>query len=500
VTKPDLERQVREAFRDGFDAGNVNDDPATSTLAPGGYGYRATGGGARQPNIPFTQAIATAWALDQSNPLAKRGLDIRRDYVIGGGVTAQAADPALQEIIDEFWQRNDMARQAPKLVRQLFLFGAQCYPAFVRGADGRVLLGYIDPAQIETVIPHPDNAMQMWAVVIGETPRTQPWETQYAKRVYRVIRQDVDGHYYTAAQTEREPWEDTLLAHYGLADYSGDCFYYKINDVVNQEFGVSELAAIADWADQHDETLFALGDREQMGAYFSWDVTLTGADEATVKKVAKDRGGRAPKLGTVNFHNESETWTMNYPDLKQSGSIGTADAMRTQAWGGLGYPVAWFGTPQGTHLATAQAQGDPTWRMLDYLQGVVEQIFSQMLEFARDQAVVAGAYTPDAETDSIITMLMPEMTTRDVTAAAGALAGVASALITAQTQDWITKAEAAAIFAKVAAELDVEIDTARLSDEESGALTGDAPTLLKDFMNTHPLFTGADNADAAGTV
>lgn len=293
-----------------------------------------------------------------------------------------------------------------------------------------------------------------------------------------------------------------MLLEYGLSAYSGTCHYFKINDVVNQQFGQSELTAIADWLDQRDEALFALGDREQMASYFSWDVTMQGANADEVQTRAHAAAGVPPKPGSVNYHNESETWAMNFPDIKQTGTIATSDALLEQTWGGLGYPRAWFGTPQGAHLATLQAQGDPTWRSLDYAQGVVEVMLLEMFDLSRDQAMLAGAYIPAPDVDATITVSMPEMTSKDITALAGAMASLASALITAEVQGWVSKPEAAEVFANLMDEFDVAVDLARLADDEPGAIAPEAGAMLKDYLETHPFFTGGqgDNGAAVAVV
>ena len=219
VTKADLTRVRRESYAQGFN--DANDDPASGELQAGGYGYRPQRAGRRDSDIPFPDSVNTAWAQNQSNPVAKRGLDLRRDYIIGRGVKPVAKDADLQALLDAYCRNNRMEINAAKFARQLFLFGVQCYPAFVRESDGRVLLGYIDPGEIETVIAHPDNAMVMAAVVVKPTDKTQPWESTYGTRVYRIIRRADDGgpsadNLLLAAQTEMEPWEAAMLASYGL--------------------------------------------------------------------------------------------------------------------------------------------------------------------------------------------------------------------------------------------------------------------------------------------
>jgi hypothetical protein len=50
-----------------------------------------------------------------------------------------------------------MSLKLPKKVRELSIYGEQCYPTFVNELDGFVRLGYLDPSLIETIVKDPDN-------------------------------------------------------------------------------------------------------------------------------------------------------------------------------------------------------------------------------------------------------------------------------------------------------------------------------------------------------
>jgi hypothetical protein len=68
-------------------------------------------------------------------------------------------DEENQKALDASGSRPDQrhGHQAPKKVRELAIFGEQCYPAFVNEHDGMVRIGYLDPALIATVVMDPDN-------------------------------------------------------------------------------------------------------------------------------------------------------------------------------------------------------------------------------------------------------------------------------------------------------------------------------------------------------
>ncbi len=438
-----------------------NDEPPQGELKTFGYQRQLAAGLRDFTKMTHDEIIEIVWTLYQSNPIAKRYLQIKRDHIIGRGVSPTAVDEKLQEILEAFFQHNSLHKRLGKLTLQLYLWGEQCYPAHVRQADGQVTLGYIDPGEIETVITHPNNAMENWAVVCKMR------QSDRDKRVYRIIRQDrgfsdgqriYSGNYkdkqVTASQARLEPWELKLLSTHGLKEYTGSVFYFAVNNVSNQPRGFSDLLQIADWLDSHDETLFALADREQFAGYFSWDVTLTGATADQVRERAAAIRKTPPKRGSVNVHNDAETWQFNYPDLKTSASIASADAIETHALGGVGLPRHWYAHGDGTNRATAMAQGDPTLKTLQHDQDAVKECIIAMLEFVRDQAEIAGYWRGK---DGALDVVMPEMATKDLSRVSSTLSQLVTSLSAAVNDlKVITPETAAKAVAKVLAEIDIE--------------------------------------------
>lgn len=505
ATSADVSSRALEAYQQGYNDGG-EDEPATSTLKK--YGYRRVGGGGRESALDHDAMLDTAWALWQYNPVADRALEIKRDYIVGGGVTIQATNKELQAVLDKFWDDNRLRRRIKEFTFQLRLFGEQCYTAYVRNTDGRVRLGYIDPSEIDRVILHPENAMEIWAVVLKDQPAGtgEKWVKSHGKRVYRIIRRDEskidesingeglpaltykqsehDGKYVTHDQAVLEDWEIEMLGEIARSDtYDGCCFYERINAMSNQPRGLSDLTQVADWLDQHDETLFNVADREQVAGFFLVDVTMLDADQEQCDAKAAKFRKNPPRKGSVNFHNDKETWKLDAPDLKQTASIETAKELLTYNLGGLGLPNHFYGHGDETNRATAQAQGDPTWRTLETDQDIIRDLIMWMLEFVRDQAEIAGTWSPiqeasdgkdiitdgstftdtegteiDIEAEREIAVTMPEMTSRDLTAVSSAASALASALMVAEEKGWITSETAAEAWAKIMAELGVEVN------------------------------------------
>lgn len=564
-TTEQVEQRVKEAYISGYDDGN--DDPASGEIAAGGFGYRLASGGVREPSISWGQNLQSAWQLKQSNPLVDRSGEIKTTYIVNLGIAPKAVDPELQEILTEFWTDNSMSSYISELTRQWLDYGAQCVTAYVRQSDGRVRLGYIDPGLIERVITHPENAREMWAVVVKAQYNLDPWIHNTDTQVYRIVRkaeqvvvkaqrfalrhnencnlsveledganhcpdcdaelfaefsariiearfehpntkkdampEDVTGKLTTARQSPCAPWEEVMLESHGLDEYTGDCFFIRKNADSNQTLGRSDHLQVADFCDQHDNAMWVLGERERLGNLVIGILRVLG-DDTVVAKWQKKVNDWGKDPGTLLVVNESVTdFNLNSPNLQQSSSVATTDAQRKLVLGGEGIPDAWYGAPGGSHLATVTAQGDPTWRAFSHNQGLIQAWFVEMLVFVRDQAMIAGTYTPEptedeegqeVPADTSITLPMPEMTVKDVTGLATALTSIVGAMSLAKAEGFVSQEDAIDATAKVLAELDVhpnvdELKDAIVNEEQGKDLFGDdgkaARFNLKSWQATH---------------
>jgi len=487
-TAQQIGEQVKEAYISGYNDGN--DDPAQGDFKKGGLGYKKLSDNyVRSGKIDFTQAITVAWELWQKSPIAKRVLAMKRDHIIGHSAEPSASNDDLQMLLDDFWDSNKMDKRASEFTMQLFGFGEQCFPAFVRESDGRVLLGYIDPQSIVSIVKNPDNTMEDYAVVCEKYNADGSYSTE--KRVYRIIREAEDysdgdtvtstqyeGKLVTWEQATLQDWEMEVLAKYDRPEYDGSCFYTKVNSVSNQSRGMSDLLQVGDWIDQADDVLFALADREQYAGYFSFDVTATGLDPDAIRTRSNEIRMNPPRKGSVNVHNEHEIWELFSPDLHQSGSIETFRAILGLILGGMGFPVHWYGYGDDANRATATVQANPTEKSLEHDQGVVRDMFLKMCQFVADQAEIANNYT--AQDDDEIKLNLPEVSTRDFGVLAASVQGMTVALSNMVAEGWITNDKAAEINAKMLAEFDVKIDvTEELAQAERDGRQDDLDAMAR---------------------
>lgn len=467
TTKADSEAYAQRVYREAMNELDVlNDEPPNGTIANYGYTFMSSSG-TRQLERSNDDINKTAWALYESNAVAKRALAIKRDYILGHNCQITTDDENLTEVYDAFRQINKFDQRLKSFVHDGFLFGEICLPAFVRESDGQVRISYIDPNDIQAVVTHPENVLEPWMVVCKM--RT----IDKTARIYRIIREDEavvvpggiieprnPGKLVTAEQAELQLWEQVFLREHKKEAYNGSCFYIGFNNVTSQARGVSDLMQAADTLDQLDETLFSLGERESLAGYFSWDVKLIGANEDKVLARAKQIAKNPPtRKGQANVHNDSEEWTMNYPDIQAPSSIATADALKAHAVNAVGQPPHWHGLDNTATRTTADSQNNPTWKTLEHDQSIVRGFIVNIFTFVRDQADIAGFWKPTNDVDNDVVVTLPEVSERDTARASQTLATATQALSVAMLDLKVMSRETAAkVVAKLVSELGVEYD------------------------------------------
>jgi len=128
----------------------------------GSYAPRMSGG-------RFQVDAVAAW-LWQTNLLANRLIELPLAYLLAEGVSLSVPNEEAQQRLNAFWHDpiNKLAIKLPRKVREMALFGEQCWPAFTDPQSGHVRLGYLDPSLIETVVTDPDNAEQPIGIVVEQ--------------------------------------------------------------------------------------------------------------------------------------------------------------------------------------------------------------------------------------------------------------------------------------------------------------------------------------------
>lgn len=407
-------------------------------------GWRRLSGDNARDLSPLSHARMreTAYYLWDSNMLANRLIELPLAHLLAEGVQLQVGVPEMQDVLNRFWNDpiNNLDIKIEKKLRELALFGEQCYPVAVNEHDGHVRLGYLDPKLIATVVSDPDNPEQPIGVVTVK-------DRKGLARRFRVIVNGPETVFTERTRAIRESFSD------------GDCFYFKINDLSTSSRGRSDLRAPADWVDAYDQFLFGEAERHNFLRAFVWDVTLTGATQDEVNDRAKKIS--APRPGAVRVHNEGETWQALNPDLGAYESAAASRLFRNHVLGGVTIPEHWYGGGGDVNRSTGESMGEPTLKVFTMRQRYAKFMLVTMGKYALRRHILARDTEPEFDDPRLaVEAVFPEMTSRDTSRFAAALVQVVTAVQLAIDAGLITDVTGAKLVAAVAAQLGVSIDAA----------------------------------------
>jgi hypothetical protein len=384
-----------------------------------------------------------AFYLYDSNPMAKRIVEIIRDFVVGDGFTYSAEDKSVEEVIDEFWNDpdNNLDSEIDVNVLEESIFGELCLPVWVNPANGHVKLGYIDPKCILKVVKDPSNPKITKSVIWKKPSGTVEHESMVINT-------------------------DRSIKSKSYAMLNGDCFYFTINKVSSASRGRSDLLCLADWLDGYDQFLFARLERAFLLNNFIWDIKCEGMNKEELQSFVNTI--TAPRAGSIRAHNEKITWSAVSPQLESNDASGEARLFKNQILGGAGYPEHWFAEGSTTTRATALEMGLPTLKKLKSRQRKTKFELIRMVNFVIDQAILHGRLKKDVNRDFRI--IPSPIVSRDNKGTAEAINGLVDGLTKAKAAGWVDDKKAKVILNAILSQVgvDMEVDKEIEETKEGG--------------------------------
>ncbi len=407
--------------------------------------WRRLTGDSNRDISPLTAKRARDLAVHlwQSNTLANRLIELPVAYLLAEGVELKVTDEDAQNWLKAFWNDpiNNMDMKLTKKVRELALYGEQCWPAFTNEHNGHVRLGYLDPGNIEKVVCDPDNSEQPIGVVTNRDKKGK-------KRRYRIIVNGSESIFTRRTQEIRETFDD------------GECFYFSINALSNANRGRGDLLPQIDWLDAYDHFLFGEIDRADFMRAFLWDVEMKGLTEDEIE--AKVKKMTAPSPGSIRAHNESETWKAESPNLGSGDTENISRLIRNHIVGGSTIPEHWYGGGGDVNRATGESMSEPTFKMFTMRQKEIGYILQTLALFQINRRLdPSGKSTldpADYDPDLVPSAEFPEMTARDTTKYASALQQVVVAAGIAVEKNFLSELMAVKLIQSVGERLGVSIN------------------------------------------
>jgi len=393
---------------------------------------RLTGAPTRElPMMDQERAIEVAYWLWKTNPMGKWIVEVTTAFVAAKGLPFTCTNDEVKELLTTFWEDpvNRMDIHWENFVRELGIYGEQCWPAFVAEQTGRVRLGYLDPAMIDQVFPDPENVK----IKVGLTVKSLDGSTE-ARRLRIVLDDENEAFLSPAGQTLRETFTD------------GQCFFFTVNALTNEMRGTSDLFTVADHLDGYEQFLYDSSDKYARFNAFFYDITVEGADE---KQLQEHREAyQPPKTGGAFIHNDKVKAEAVAPTLQADDAETAARLHRNHILGSLGLPEHWFGGGGDVNRATAAEMDAPARKIIEARQDKIKNMLEMMFDYVIAQAVEAS-YLKGVPEDEIFAydIQTPEISDKDVAKLSTMLQQVSASLTTAEAQGWISNEEAAKAFA-----------------------------------------------------
>lgn len=373
----------------------------------GDIGWRPAGIQGRQvPPWTLEKSRIYSVAAYRTNPMAKAIIDTYTSFAVGdSGVTYQATNPQVREVVDEFWTdpRNRLEQLQELWFRDQLLTGESLTEMIVGEQSGVVRFSPIDPSIIAEVRLKSGNPLWVDEVVFRS-----------------------DGSQ-----------EDVALSVVDVDDATGlrsgkAMFWTPFKALITDTRGMPFLGPVLDWLDSYDQVLSNLIDRTALARYLVWDVTVNGGQE-DVDEFVKKRGGlHVPRSGSVEVHNNAVSWE---PKLAQTGAFEDTEAAKsvlTLAAAGSGLSKHWLAEPDGSNRATSMTMAEPVRRRVAGVQKNWLGYQTDFVRFAVDQAVAARRLQATVEGTDPKTGLTYELKAAQSVTVTGPEIAAADAQITAE--------------------------------------------------------------------
>lgn len=430
-----------------------------------------------------------AWWLYLAYPIAKRGAEIKRDFIVAEGFKFRAEEPEVQKVLDDFWKDpvNRWDRKLGDRVLELSIFGEQFYPVFVNDQNGRVRMGVIDPLLVQTVITNPNNSQQPdWVVIkrhhqesfgsdsgIGQILQAVDSAVGTADHVSRneliedlYEKLEKDPHALRIVHVDENPESPT----FGMR--VGQVFFFPVNKASSASRGQSDFLPVIDWFEIHEQFLFGVHEAAELKTAHVWDVTVKGATADQIKELQRTLQGPVKK-GVTRFHNESVEYKSISPELNTTDTREHGAMIKQHIAAGLGVPVTWLADPGKTgNKADVSDPGVPTTKNLRQRQKIVVDMVSELFDYAIDQAIIHKQLKPG--TNRKFQVMAPQVWAVDSQRIANTLLTITQALMLAQQNDWLDSFEASVLWKFIADQLGVqltpnaEIQRVNKSPDETG--------------------------------
>ena len=365
-----------------------------------GFMERPAGGDANRDRYTGDRQEILRQALEawQTNPLARRIVELTSQYVVGGGIHIGSSHPATEEFIRQWWDHplNRMDVRCSEWCDELARSG-ELFVIISTAADGMSYLRAIPAARIKEIVSAENDLEQEiefieYPGVDGDEHRWQAWDP-------------------SSARTEELPFQPVMR-------------HYAVNRPVGALHGESDLAPLLRWLARYSAWL---EDRVRLNRYrqaFMYQVKAAFTSEQERLNRQQALNAAPPNPGSILVTDETETWSVIQPQLSSQEAGEDGLAVKRMVAAGAGIPLHFLAEPESATRTTAEFAGGPTFRRYEQRQ----KFFLWMLEDLTRMVLLRKArVSRKVKADAELTMRGADISARDN----GELASAAQSIVNA---------------------------------------------------------------------
>lgn len=350
-----------------------------------------------------------AW---QTNPLARRIVELTSQYVAGGGITVRSSHPGSDAFIRAWWKHplNRMDVRCIEWCEELARAG-ELFVILSTAPDGMSFVRAVPAGRIREIVSAENDLEQELEYIedagsSGDGTRWQCWQPETGGR-------------------EALPFQPVMM-------------HYAVNRPVGAQHGESDLAPLLRWLARYSAWL---EDRVRLNRYrqaFMYQVKAAFTSEQERLNRQQALNAEPPNPGAILVTDESEDWSVIQPQLASQDAGEDGLAIKRMVAAGAGIPLHFLAEPEGATRTTAEFAGGPTFRRFEQRQ----RFFLWLLEdLARIALIRRAQVNRQARADALLEVRGGDISNRDNGALAGAAGSIVSAFLPLVERGIVSEAE-----------------------------------------------------------
>lgn len=366
--------------------GKLTDVREIVTLASGGGFSSSVPEAIRKPPANRGERLKVGHELWKKDALGGAIVNLTCFFTFGRGLVIQATGVA-KELLQKFWAKNDLKKQAKTFCAEGVAFGEVFLKLVVHKEDvpsprnpnrmlwrtGQVEVVPIAPELVFAIDHNPANVMDINEYIIRFLVKDGDKETVIEEKWPPINKFDPAVH-------------EAAIAH------------LKFNAASNDLFGTSELVRVVEWIDNYSEFLRDGVIINKLYRSPCYDITIKEADEGEIRRAV--RRYEDWEIGMNPVHNDREEWKI----LEFSGAnVSQKESRRAillMAAAGVNLPEFMLADGSNANLASAKAQQLPAVKKFEDRQEEFRDFWNAVHRFVLDVAeVLAGVQGLEAEED-----------------------------------------------------------------------------------------------------